>query len=194
MKNKPLSKKIIAGKYKGKSLLLPSKETTRSSKVIVLESFFNTLQFEIVDATFVELFSGSGSIGLEALSRGAGRVIFMEQDRDALRVLNSNIDLTDPTRCEIIRGDTFSNITQVVQQLLDVKQKAYFFIDPPFSYREGMEDIYRQMIALIVSLPKEVVAMITIEHMSALKLEKDIGPYTLLKSKKFGKTSLSYYM
>lgn len=194
MKNKPLSKKIIAGKYKGKSLLLPSKETTRSSKVIVLESFFNTLQFEIVDATFVELFSGSGSIGLEALSRGAGRVIFMEQDRDALRVLNSNIALTDPTRCEIIRGDTFSNITQVVQQLLDVKQKAYFFIDPPFSYREGMEDIYRQMIALIVSLPKEVVAMITIEHMSALKLEKDIGPYTLLKSKKFGKTSLSYYM
>ena len=194
MKNKPLSKKIIAGKYKGKSLLLPSKETTRSSKVIVLESFFNTLQFEIVDATFVELFSGSGSIGLEALSRGAGRVIFMEQDRDALRVLSSNIALTDPSRCEIIRGDTFSNITQVVQQLLDVKQKAYFFIDPPFSYREGMEDIYRQMIALIVSLPKEVVAMITIEHMSALKLEKDIGPYTLLKSKKFGKTSLSYYM
>jgi len=194
MKNKPLSKKIVAGKYRGKSLLLPSKETTRSSKVIVLESFFNTLQFEIVDATFVELFSGSGSIGLEALSRGAERVIFMEQDRDALRVLSSNIALTDPSRCEIIRGDTFSNITQVVQQLLHVKQKAYFFIDPPFSYREGMEDIYRQMIALIVSLPKEVVAMITIEHMSTLKLEKNIGTYTLQKNKKFGKTSLSYYM
>jgi len=194
MKNKPLSKKIVAGKYKGKSLQLPSKETTRSSKIIVLESFFNTLQFEIVDATFVELFSGSGSIGLEALSRGAGRVIFMEQDRDALKVLSSNIALTDPSRCEIFRGDTFSNITQVVQQLLHVKQKAYFFIDPPFSYREGMEDIYKQMIALIVSLPKEVVTMITIEHMSALKLEKTIGAYTLKKSKKFGKTSLSYYM
>jgi 16S rRNA (guanine(966)-N(2))-methyltransferase RsmD len=194
MKNKPLSKKIVAGKYKGKSLQLPSKETTRSSKIIVLESFFNTLQFEIVDATFVELFSGSGSIGLEALSRGAGRVIFMEQDRDALKVLSSNIALTDPSRCEIIRGDTFSNITHVVQNLLHVKQNAYFFIDPPFSYREGMEDIYKQMIALIVSLPKEVVKMIAIEHMSSLKLEQNIGPYTLQKSKKFGKTSLSYYM
>ena len=67
MKNKKFVKKIIAGKYKGKTLHLPSKATTRSSKSIVLESFFNTLQFDIVESVFVEVFSGSGSIGLEAL-------------------------------------------------------------------------------------------------------------------------------
>ena len=89
MKNnsKTLSKKIISGKFKGKVLKLPSKTTTRSSKSIVLESFFNTLQFDIVGATFVEVFSGSGSIGLEALSRGAEEIIFMEKDREALKVL-----------------------------------------------------------------------------------------------------------
>jgi 16S rRNA (guanine966-N2)-methyltransferase len=193
MKSNPLSKKIVAGKYKGKTLKLPSKDTTRSSKIIVLESFFNTIQFEIIDATFVELFSGSGSIGLEALSRGAGKIIFMEQDRDALKVLTSNIAQTDPTKCEVIRGDTFSNITQVTKNLLHVKENAYFFIDPPFSYREGMEDIYKKMIALIAALPVEVVKRIIIEHMSTLKLDDTIGPYSLQKCKKFGKTSLSYY-
>ncbi|MEA1919255.1 MAG: 16S rRNA (guanine(966)-N(2))-methyltransferase RsmD [Campylobacterota bacterium] len=193
MKNKPLSKKIVAGKYRGKTLLLPSKDTTRSSKSIVLESFFNTIQFEIIDATFVELFSGSGSIGLEALSRGADKIIFMEQDREALKVLSLNIAQTDTSKCEVIRGDTFSNIKQVTDKLLHVKQKAYFFIDPPFSYREGMEEIYNKMLDLIAKLPVEVVKLIIIEHMSSLKLDDTIGPYRLQKCKKFGKTSLSYY-
>jgi len=69
MKSKPFTKKIVAGKFKNKVIKLPSKTTTRSSKSIVLESFFNTLQFDIIDANFVEVFSGSGSVGLEALSR-----------------------------------------------------------------------------------------------------------------------------
>jgi len=194
MKNRNLTKKIVAGKYKGKSLTLPSKDTTRSSKIIVLESFFNTIQFEIIDSVFVEVFSGSGSIGLEALSRGAERVVFMEQDREALKILNANIALTDPSKCEIIRGDSFENIESVIKNLLHVKHKAYFYIDPPFSYREGMDDIYNKMIALISSLPKEIVKLIVIEHMSSLKLEENIGSYTLQKRKKFGKTSLSYYL
>jgi len=193
MKNKPLTKKIISGIYKGKILKLPSKDTTRSSKIIVLESFFNTIQFEIIDATFVEVFSGSGSIGLEALSRGAEKIIFMEQDHDALKVLQSNINLTNPNKCEIIRGDSFSNISQVIKKLSNTKKDAYFYIDPPFSYREGMEDIYKKMLALIESLPKEVVRIIIIEHMSSLKLDETIGTFELQKCKKFGKTSLSYY-
>ena len=107
---KPITKKIISGKFKGVTLNLPSLITTRSSKTIVLESFYNTIQFEIIDANFVELFSGSGSIGLEALSRGAKSIYFMERDRNALKVLQSNIDKTDPSACNVFAGDTFSNI------------------------------------------------------------------------------------
>jgi 16S rRNA (guanine966-N2)-methyltransferase len=191
---KPLSKKIVAGKYKGKVLKLPSKTTTRSSKGIVLESYFNTLQFEIMDSILVELFSGSGSIGLEALSRGAKRIIFMERDRDALAVLRGNIAQTDPAACEVIAGDTFETISQALSRLKQLGEKAYFFIDPPFSVREGHEDIYDRMIGLIARLPRENVRLITIEHMSALALPDAIGPYELQKRKKFGKTSLSYYL
>ena len=190
--NKKLTKKIISGKYKGKTLALPSKTTTRSSKTIVLESFFNTLQFDIMDANFVEVFSGSGSIGLEALSRGAKRIFFMEKDRDALATLKANIALTDPTACEVFGGDSFENIHAVVSRLKKMKEDAYFYVDPPFSIREGMEDIYDKTMALIASLPVENVKMIVIEHMSGLEIPQKLGNYTILKSKKFGNTSLTY--
>ena len=192
MKNKPLVKKIVSGKYKGKTLLLPSKTTTRSSKSIVLESFFNTIQFEIIDAVFVEVFSGSGSIGLEALSRGAKEIIFMEKDRDALVVLKKNIAQTDPSACEIFAGDSFENIGAVMKTLKRKNTDAYIYIDPPFSIREGMEDIYEKMLKLIASLPKECVKLIIIEHMSSLKIPHAIGEFKTKKSKKFGKTTLTY--
>jgi 16S rRNA (guanine(966)-N(2))-methyltransferase RsmD len=192
MKSSPITKKIVAGKFKNKTIKLPSKATTRTSKAIVLESFFNTIQFEVIDANFVELFSGSGSIGLEALSRGAKKIIFMEKDHEALKVLRENIAQTDPSACEVHSGDTFANIASVIKSLQRRGEDAYFYIDPPFSIREGMEEIYDKTVSLIASLPKECVKLIIIEHMSGLEIPKIIGPYTIKKSKKFGNTSLTY--
>lgn len=192
MKSKQITKKIVAGKFKGKTLKLPSKTTTRSSKAIVLESFFNTIGFEIIDAIFVEVFSGSGSIGLEALSRGAKKVIFMEQDREALIVLRENIEQTDPQLCEIVRGDSFVNIQNVIKNLQIRGESVYFYIDPPFSIREGMEDIYDKTVSLIASLPKNISKLIIIEHMSALVIPENIGQFSIKKSKRFGNTTLTY--
>jgi len=191
--NSPLTKKIVAGKFKGKSLKLPSKETTRSSKMIVVESFFNTIQFDVIDSVVVEVFSGSGSIGLEALSRGAKKVIFMEKDRDAIKALRENIAQTDPRGCEVIEGNSFATIDQVKKRVATLGESAFFYIDPPFSIREGMEDIYQNTLALIASLPLEVVRLIVIEHMSGLELPEIIGEFKQIKAKKFGKTTLSYY-
>lgn len=194
MKNNPtITKKIIAGKYKGKTLKLPSKETTRSSKAIVLESFFNTLQFDIIDAVLVEVFSGSGSVGLEALSRGAKKIIFMEKDRDALKVLRDNIAQTDSMGCEVFEGDSFHTIAAVKKRLKQWDESAFFYVDPPFSYREGMEEIYDKTIALIASVPIESARLIVFEHMSTLELPETIGVFNRVKNKKFGKTSLTYY-
>lgn len=192
MKTNKLTKKIISGKFKGRVLNLPSKTTTRSSKSIVLESFFNTLQFDIVDSTFVEVFSGSGSIGLEALSRGAKEILFMEKDRDALKTLKENITLTDPSACEIFSGDSFTNINAVVKTLKKKNEEAYFYIDPPFSIREGMEDIYDKTMDLISSLPQNLVKLIIVEHMTGLEIPDTLGAYTKVKSKKFGNTTLTY--
>lgn len=191
--NKNLTKKIISGKFKGKTLKLPSKNTTRSSKAIVLESFFNTIQFDIVDANFVEVFSGSGSIGLEALSRGAKHIYFMEKDKEALKILKQNISQLEPESCDVFGGDSFENINAVASTLKRKNESAYFYIDPPFSIREGMEDIYDKTINLIASLSKDSVNLIIIEHMSGLEIPQEIGAFTKIKTKKFGNTSLTYF-
>lgn len=191
--NNKFTKKIVMGKYKGQILKLPSKQTTRSSKNIVLESFFNTIQFEIIDANFVEVFSGSGSIGLEALSRGAKQIYFMEKDRDALKVLKENISNTNPNACEVFAGDSFTNIEAVVANLKRKNEEAYIYIDPPFSFREGMEDIYEKTINLIENLPSKIVKLIIMEHMTGLEIPENIGDFKIQKSKKFGKTSLTYF-
>ena len=185
---------IVAGKYKGKKIDLPSLETTRSSKVIVKESYFNTIQFDVMDCTLVEVFSGSGSVGLEALSRGAEYVYFMEKDKAAFQTLQKNIKSLNETNCTAFYGDSFENIHQVIKELSKAKKKAFFYVDPPFSFREGMEEIYEKMLSMLSSIPLEMIEMITIEHMTGLELPNNLGLLTLKKTKKFGKTSLSHYI
>ncbi len=187
------SAKIIGGRYRGKKITLPPVDSTRSSKARLKESLFNTLQFDIYGAYFVEMFAGSGSVGLEALSRGAEKIYFLEKNKTALATLQKNIAALDESRCEVLFGDSFQNIKTVQRTLASKGQKAYFYIDPPFSIREGMDDIYEKVIASIKSLAKENVKMIIIEHMSGVDFGDSIGAYNLQKSKKFGKTTLSYY-
>lgn len=191
-RNKKFTKRIVAGKYKHTVIDLPSTSTTRSSKSIVLESCFNSIGYDIIDATFVEVFAGSGSIGLEALSRGASRVYFLEKDMNAVKVLKKNIAKTDPTKCRVFPGDSFYNLDEVLQKLRQDKSKAFFYFDPPFSIRQEMEDIYDKTIQLISTITKEIVHSIIIEHMSGLSLPKHIGSFTCNKTKKFGKTTLTY--
>ncbi|MGM0533778.1 MAG: 16S rRNA (guanine(966)-N(2))-methyltransferase RsmD [Campylobacterota bacterium] len=185
--------KIIGGRYRGKKIALPPVDSTRSSKARLKESLFNTLQFDISGAYFVEMFAGSGSVGLEALSRGAEKIYFLEKNKTALKTLKKNIASMDESRCEVFFGDSFEHIKSVRTMLENAGQKAYFYIDPPFSIREGMDDIYDKVIASIEALPAKVVHTVIIEHMTSVEFGQEIGPFVLQKSKKFGKTTLSYY-
>ncbi len=190
MRNKEIFSTISAGKYKGKKLKLPSLQSTRSTKSILKESYFNTVQFDIVDEIFVEVFGGSGSMGLEALSRGAKHAFFMEKDKSAYEILKQNCDFIDKQNSTCKRADSFEYFPTLVDTLMS---KAFFYFDPPFSIREGMDDIYEKVYALILDIPKEKTNLITIEHISSYKLPLQIGKYNLGKTKKFGKSSLSYY-
>lgn len=185
---------IISGKYKGKKINLPSLETTRSSKTVVKESYFNTIQFDVIDCNFVEVFAGSGSVGLEALSRGAKHAYFMEKDNAAFKTLSQNIRSLGTDKATAILGNSFETISQVIKALSRAKEKAFFYVDPPFSFREGMEEIYNKTFETLASIPLEMIEMITIEHMTGLELPEEIGGLKLKKSKKFGKTTLTHYV
>lgn len=184
---------IIAGKYKGKSIEIPSIDTTRSSKSILKESLFNTLQFEVIDKNFFEVFAGSGSVGLEALSRDAKHAYFIEKNKIAFDTLQRNAKLIDQNNSTMLLGDSFEKFKIIYEMIKNSQTKTYFYFDPPFSIRENMDDIYQKTINLVESIDKDICEMVIIEHMSNIDLPQIIGNVSLTKTKKFGKSTLSYY-
>ena len=184
---------IIGGKYRGRKIEIPAINTTRGSKSILKESLFNTLQFDLLEKNFVEVFSGSGSIGLEALSRGAGACYFIEHNPLAYRILQENVNKLDPSRCQLFYGDSFEKFALVQNIVKKSGQKSYFYFDPPFSTRDGMDEIYDQTIELIENIDPEQCEMAIVEHMTKLEMPKRIGALEFVKRKKFGRSTLSYY-
>ncbi len=184
---------IIAGAFKGKKIRIPDITTTRSSKSILRESLFDTLQFEIIDAPFVEVFAGSGSVGLEALSRGASQGYFLEKNREVFSMLQSNIQQLAPEKATAIQGDSFEHFPSLLKRLETEGVAGYFYFDPPFSIREGMDDIYDKTLELIEQIDVSTCKMVIIEHMTQLKLPELIGTLRRVKQKRFGKSTLSYY-
>ena len=192
-KNQNFTTKIIAGEFKGKVIEIPNIFTTRSSKGILKESLFNTLQFEIMDKNFVEVFSGSGSIGLEALSRGASQCFFIEYNKEAYKVLQDNIRLLNPAKCQHMFGDSFEKFDTLLKMVEARDEKTYFYFDPPFATRDGMDDVYEKTLELIAKIDASKCMMAVVEHMSQLDMPKEIGDLVQTKRKKFGRSTMTYY-
>ncbi|AGR77205.1 N-6 adenine-specific DNA methyltransferase [Aliarcobacter butzleri 7h1h] len=190
--NKPTTK-IIAGVYKGKVLELPSLDVTRSSKSALKESVFNVLQFDIIDKIFIESFAGSGSIGLEAISRGAKRSYFIELDKNSYSILVRNCKSIDIEKCQTIQGNAFVQTPLILDFMRNSKDEIILYVDPPFDYREGMDDIYEKSFHMIENIEVDNIFMIIIEHVSKLEVPQTLGKFSLDKTRKFGKSSLSYF-
>ena len=139
------------------------------------------------------MFSGSGSIGLEALSRGARECYFIEYNKTAYRVLQQNIRELDPSRCHHIYGDSFEKFETILDMLKNSEQKTYFYFDPPFSTRDGMDDVYDKTIALIEKIDTSKCEMAIVEHITKLDMPKEIGKLEQVKRKKFGRSTMTYY-
>ena len=192
-KKQNFTTKIIGGEFKGRVIEIPNISTTRSSKSILRESLFNTLQFEIIDKNFVEVFSGSGSIGLEALSRGASMCYFIEYNKVAYRVLQENIQKLNPAKCQYLFGDSFEKFDTILSMVENRDEKTYFYFDPPFATRDGMDNVYDKTLELIKKIDPTKCMMVIVEHMSQLEMPKSIGELVQVKRKKFGRSSLTYY-
>ena len=193
MKEAKPTTKIIAGAYKGKILDLPSLDVTRSSKAVLKESVFNVLQFDIIDKIFIESFAGSGSIGLEAISRGAKRSYFIELDKKSYSILVRNCKNIDIEKCQTIQGNAFVQTPLILDFMKNSKDEIILYVDPPFDYRDGMEDIYEKSFRMISDIKADNIFKIIVEHLSKLEIPEKLGKFTLEKTRKFGKSSLSYY-
>lgn len=120
--------RIIAGKARATKLYTLEGETTRPTLDRVKESIFNILQNEIADTIFLDLFSGSGAIGLEAASRGAKKVILCEKSAKAIQIINKNIEKTHlKEQVVLYQGDYRDIINLKIEEKLDI-----VYIDPPY--------------------------------------------------------------
>lgn len=179
---------ISSGKYKGKRLNLPSLATTRSTKSIVKESVFNSLQNDIYNSVFIELFGGSGLMAATAVSNYAKKGYAIELDKLAFNSLKSNYDKIGDSDLIALYGDTFKLTPKIVDE--NITQKIILYVDPPFDIRDGFDGIYDRIYELLAKLKVDIVV---IEHISSHNALDKIGELTLYKSRKFGNTSLSYY-
>jgi len=128
--------RIISGKFKGKRIVSPKDKATRPLRDLVKESIFNVIKhsnkikINIEKSVVLDLFSGSGSFGLEAISRGAKKCLFVENYSNALEVLNKNIKILKcENNCSINCLDCFSYI----ENLQNNETKSdLIFLDPPY--------------------------------------------------------------
>ena len=128
--------RIISGLYKGKKILEPKDKNTRPLKDLAKESLFNIinhsnkLSVNIENSNILDLFAGVGSFGLEALSRGANQITFVENYPNVIEVLKKNIkNLALINKCKIIEKDIFKDIFfEKLDQKYDI-----IFLDPPFN-------------------------------------------------------------
>ena len=123
--------RIIAGEFRRRVLRSPpAGSTTRPMPDRVKESLFGLLGEAVVDAVFVDVFAGTGSVGLEALSRGASRCVFIERDRRVVAVLEENIEMLGcGDRAMVLCADALSSV--VVGRLPGVVDLV--FLDPPYA-------------------------------------------------------------
>lgn len=123
--------RIISGKYKGKNLKGYDMNGTRPTMDRVKESIFNIIQNNIQDSVCLDLFAGSGSLGLEAISRGAKYVYFNDINRDAVKVINYNIQAIDAKGSAFVLCKDYIEVLKLMYRegiSLDL-----IFLDPPYN-------------------------------------------------------------
>ncbi len=128
--------RVIAGSARRRSLICPAGNHTRPTTDRIKETLFNILSGELYDIRFLDLFSGSGGIGIEALSRGGRECVFVEKDREALRCIRENISRTGfEDKSHVMAMDVMRALgkLEAFGQPFEV-----IFMDPP--YRQGWEE------------------------------------------------------
>lgn len=174
--------RIIAGKYKRTPLVTLEGDLTRPTKDMVKEALFDSLQINDGDS-FLDLFSGSGSIGIEAISRGAIKVIFNDFNKDAVKVIETNLRKIN------VEAKVFNlNYEECLFRLNDYPFN-YIFLDPPYAFDE-YENIFNLINKYNLLLNKGI---IIVEVKKTVDLNDEYYGFVKYKEKKYGITKLLYY-
>ena len=166
--------RIVAGQFGGRRLVLPKNERVRPTADRVREAWMSILGAAILDARVLDLFAGSGALGLEALSRGAAHVTFVELHPASLEALERNIAaLGVADQVTVYRGDAMRYVERAEERAFDV-----VLADPPYSI-----DFAERLVALFRRHPFG--RILSVEHRSDLSLNGD-------DTRRYGDTAITF--
>ncbi len=179
--------RIIAGDFKGKKLIPIKGVKIRPTSDKIKAAIFNILGSSIKDKKILDLFSGTGALGIEAVSRGAEFCIFMDNNKYSLSVINKNVNLCRiENRTRIIKKDIIGldKIINYANYQFDI-----LFLDPP--YKANIIDSVMKKISQTVFQDSKVI--IIAEHSIKTKLSQIITPFILYDTRKYGNTAVSFF-
>ena len=176
--------RVIAGTARRMPLIAPKGQHTRPTSDRVKENLFNIIASDIRDARFLDLFSGSGAIGIEALSRGAREVVFADTSKDAINAIKSNLDRAKLT-ARVLSMCVLAAIPFLEQEgmVFDI-----IFLDPP--YGASLLDQALCKLGNGVLLPADGIVIAEC-HIDEPKPEA--GPLVLQDTREYGNTRLMFY-
>jgi len=175
--------RVTGGIGKGRKLKVPAGSRVRPTSDKVKQALFNILGQKVEGALFLDLFAGIGGIGIEALSRGAGRVVFVDDSRDSLKIIKKNVEQTAFTeRAQVVasKAETFLKKTS--------EQFDIVFLDPPYSL--ALEPLLNGLAESGILKPDSVVIA---EHFKKQPAPVQAGKLTLYREARYGDTFLAFY-
>jgi len=181
--------RIIAGSYRSRTLEAPAGLATRPTSDRLRETLFNVLAPRIEGAAFLDLYAGSGAVGIEALSRGAASVEFIERSPAALAVLRANL-----ARLEITAGFRIhaASVGTVLRKMKPGTAFDVVFLDPPYDAAEE----YAATLGLLGRNGSGLLAagaLVIAEHRKKERLEDRYGEILRTRLLKQGDAALSFY-
>ncbi|MCM8766108.1 MAG: 16S rRNA (guanine(966)-N(2))-methyltransferase RsmD [Candidatus Omnitrophica bacterium] len=177
--------RITTGILKGKKLVSPHLKIHLTEEK-VRKAIFDILGIFVKEAKVLELFAGSGALGLEAISRGAEKVFFVDNQQACLEAIRKNIPEEFKGRTEVIKADALKSITELVRR---GEKFDLVILDPP--YKRGLVNLTLKKISENSILLKPG-AIVVVEHHSEEGLDlRGIKNLFFLKNKKYGKTQVS---
>ena len=171
--------RIIAGEFRSRRLKSLPGDATRPTPDRLRETLFNILAPRIDGAIFIDAYAGTGAVGIEALSRGAGHVFFLERNRAALEVIRENLEaLKVGPRATVVAGP--------VLLTLERQPAGIVFLDPPYSQE-------REYTAALDLLSGMTPVLVIVQHSTRLNLADSYGTLERTRLVRQGDNALSFY-
>lgn len=180
--------RIIAGQFKGRTILMPPR--IRATEAKVRQALFNILGAGVEDARVLDGFAGSGALGLEALSRGASFVAFIESDAEAVVAIRDNLARLEPELAREAWRLVHFDVERGLRALAASERPFDIILfDPPYHTEEGK----KALITVVDCAMLAPVGIVAIEHDQRTPLPSPIGPLRQCTQHRYGDTVLSFY-